>query len=141
MNETLQIALAEIIMRATNATETAIEFMGEQLPDVVNQLLMWKFTMYFIQFLVGFFLIIVALWIVKKMVTMPEKLTDEYHTRYKENFFYDKDGYCTPTIIPGALFTAISAVLGICSLNLTWLQIWIAPKIYLIEYAASLVAK
>lgn len=32
----------------------------------------------------------------------------------------------------------ISAMLTLTSLNLTWLQILIAPKIYLIEYAASL---
>lgn len=38
-------------------------------------------------------------------------------------------------IIPSiALF-----ILGLAYLNIEWLQIWIAPKLYLIEYAADLV--
>lgn len=31
------------------------------------------------------------------------------------------------------------ALMGVLTINLTWLQIWIAPKIWLIEYTANLV--
>jgi hypothetical protein len=32
----------------------------------------------------------------------------------------------------------IMMIVGLCMINVEWLQIWIAPKVWLIEYAAQL---
>jgi hypothetical protein len=37
------------------------------------------------------------------------------------------------------VFMAVPIAAGFGAINLTWLQIWIAPKVWLIEYAAGLV--
>ena len=42
MNEQLQAALAEIITKVSNGADSAVAFLSGQLPDVVQQLLMWK---------------------------------------------------------------------------------------------------
>ena len=43
--------------------------------------------------------------------------------------------------MPFMVFTAFLYVPSLCLINLNWLQIWIAPKVYLLEYMANMVTK
>src|SRR5437773_4823709 len=43
VNQKLQDALADTITKATTVAGEAKDFMVEQLPDVIRQLLLWKF--------------------------------------------------------------------------------------------------
>ena len=116
MTEELQGALTEILKGVLSAKD----FMLAELPEVIQQLLLWKATLSIIWFIAAVAVLICLISQVKKFwaVLLKEGCGAEVFI-----IFY--------LMLPvGAFFIAIA--------NLTWLQIWIAPKVYLIEYAASL---
>lgn len=118
--DTLQASLATIIQKATTGVEAGVNFLSEQMPDVIHQLLMWKLTESL--FLVVSSIIVVVLWIygLKKA---------------KEHNSWDSWGI--PVVMIGGT-ASIGACIMFFIYSLKSLQIWLAPKIYLIEYAANL---
>jgi hypothetical protein len=169
MNDQLQNALVAIINKAGQGVDAGVSFLQAQLPDVIQQLLLWK--------LVASLLVFIALisacaglaWIMMKAYRVGKlrrDLASELHRveRMTERFRYfmrtqtdeeaKKEEDCREqervireqlsalpdigqfTYALGALYLPI--ILGICGWGFTWLQILIAPKLYLIEYAASL---
>lgn len=129
MNEQLQQALASILTKTTQAVESSINFLSEQLPDVVRQLLMWQFTYHLVKFCLGVILCAVGGIVIYKVNQAIQKLMKE--SPHAGNDFL----YVTLSVV-GILFFV---VVYVSCINLTWLKIWLAPKIYLIEYAATLV--
>lgn len=127
MNDQLQTALAAILGKATDAVMAGVSFLQAELPDVVRQLLLWKLVEGIsLGAVAGIFL---AVWgIVGFRVTKRISDASDSWERGWPWFVYGMI-----SIIPvGALSTAfVSNVLNA-------LQIWLAPKIYLIEYAAKL---
>ncbi len=130
MNDELQEALLAIITGTINAASAAKAFLMSELPDVIHQLLLWKAVASGLR--CGLFLVLaiatgVAAWVLlKKAVNYVPK------SRYD-----DGAHLCIPGVICAVVCPVVFFV-GVCT-NFTWLQILIAPKIYLIEYAASLV--
>ena len=129
MNEQLQKVLADIITRVTSGADAAIQFGKEQIPEVLKQLLIWNFTF---SFLIWFSATAI---IVGYIVWM--------FTKFR---WWFKNQRSTATEMDAAI-TVITVVWGIISFimifvfwcNLDWLKIWVAPKLYLLEYAASLI--
>jgi hypothetical protein len=122
MNEELQSALAKII----ETTIQAKDFCLEQAPDLINQLLAWKFAISLIWFVVG--LVIFSFTpILFKMAKDGWSDIDAEWAEFK--------------CICGSTGTFFIPVAGLCLVlnNLAWLQIWIAPKVYLLEYASALI--
>ena len=119
MNEELQKALLSILNSTINAATAAKEFLIAETPEVVRQLLMWKAAeaaVISFALLIGVALVVVPWWKNRKWCL---------HELGPLNFF------------PGfAVFILLFFALGNF---LIMLQIIIAPKIYLLEYAASLV--
>ena len=118
MNEKLQEALAELI----TLTIQGKDFVLEQAPDVITQLLAWNFTVSLIWFIVGglMVLIIAPIW----TATLNGKL---------------RDGDNDPVFaIIYSILAPLTGLLIITS-NMAWLQIAIAPKVYLLEYASGLI--
>jgi hypothetical protein len=114
----------EIYDGAKKVTGKAIDFAVEQIPDVIHQLLMWKFAhslLYFFVFLILTGLLIYATY---KIIII------ENNSKY--------DGAQIFALFSGA--GSIGCFFGVLG-NLTWLKIWIAPKVYLLEYAAELVRR
>jgi hypothetical protein len=122
MNEQLQNVLTDLIVTATAAKD----FVLSELPDVINQLLMWKMIESIIYTFIGVAMLgcIAAYWLVlyKHWDRWKEIGSDP------EFAFFFPGGVATLLLFVGACFV----------INITWLQILIAPKVYLIEYAASL---
>lgn len=120
MNEEAQKILVDLLKKAANGIDSAVAFSQQQIPDVVNQLLVWNaVSSSLIQALclviiIGCVIICIQAW--RKMD--------------------DIDGMMIITMF---CFT-ISAILTVVFFHyFDWLKIWLAPKLYLIEYAASLV--
>lgn len=109
-------ALVEIINRSFSAVDKAVDFAKEQMPDVIYQLLLWKAVW-------SFFIMVVCISIATASIVFAKKLLAE-----------SDDANCL--IIP-IIFVPISGI-ALFSAGFDWLQILIAPKIYLLEYAASL---
>lgn len=145
MNEQAEEALARMIDLAIDGIEGAKSFAEAELPSVVEQLLIWKMLeslipVFFTLVLWGIaaYLLIgtpAALRRAKKAYENGEKWTLMYQQGTTTSILYDIASLGLHRIIPG--FLAI--LIGLITLNFTWLQILVAPKIYLLEYASDLV--
>ena len=123
MNEQLQNALAEIITSALENAEAAKGFVLAELPDVVQQVLAWHFAVSLIWFVLGAVTLAFLAWAwISPRGAYRRCVGDEFGEIF---------------VVAGTLAGLMVGLLGV--LNITWLQIWLAPKVYLIEYAASLV--
>jgi hypothetical protein len=136
VNQKLQDSLADMITKATAVAGDAKDFVIQQMPDIIKQLLMWKFAESLLPMV---FLGIVTLFM-GWMVSRAIKAGDFTDTKEKSYDWIPSNGW------PTAGFGLVKAVIGflffisfLMHLNLEWLQIWIAPKVYLIEYAKSMV--
>ena len=117
MNEQLQLAVNTLIQTSLNAIDKGTTFLSKEIPEVIQQLLLWKAIASFIEFSSGIFLIGGTFaWLIYQY---------KYWTTPIETH---------PLVILN-LFCVIPLIYGISCINLIWLQIWIAPKLYLIEYA------
>ena len=125
MTEKLDNMLAETLQNFLNGLQTAQDFATAQLPDVINQLLTWYFTYYIILAIIAIALFIVQIigsyyWITKVEPKLPSSVQ------------------WAGTVFGVGVGGGVLLIIEILMLNLTWLKIWIAPKIWLIEYTSSL---
>jgi Na+-transporting NADH:ubiquinone oxidoreductase subunit NqrE len=117
MSDKLESVLVDAIQKTQAGIGEAVDFAITQAPDVIQQLLLWKT----IQSLAIFIpLVLIALAFLGWIVWAVKKEKD-----YSEGYAFLTMGFF--------VFSALA-----CN-QLTWLKIWIAPKLYLVEYAASLV--
>ena len=120
---TLPEALAKIIDTAVNGLDAGINFLSTQIPDVIHQLLLynavWSF-MWWLFALIGMIAVISINAYVWTRTGDKEWGNDEARAL----FFFS-------VIVMMPLIATFAC-------NWDWLKIWLAPKIYLIEYAAAL---
>ncbi len=124
MNQALETALTGLITKSVQGVETAGEFLIAEVPEVVQQLLLWYGVSSFITMIFPIVLLIFFLLLFKKAWYGVETWAEPNF----KNLCVIIIGWCS----------FITAIVSICTLNLTWLKIWIAPKIWLLEYAVSL---
>lgn len=115
MNEELKNKASEVLLKMLDMAQSAGEFAVDKAPEIIQQLLIWEFwssLLFGILFLV---LTLLNAWLSKKI------------------FDSDVEPVCIITITAVIIFF-------ICSLyNLsTALKVYIAPDLYLLEYAAKL---
>lgn len=151
--ENLNEALATLINQATAGIDASMGFLQAEIPDVIVQLLMWHGVYNAILAVVGLILLVVipcayfrlAIYITKpypapidhprySSVKMHSKISGQWSTGGS----FEEFNWILLLVVSG-FASVIGATVGLVMLNLTWLQIWIAPKVWLIEYAANLV--
>ncbi|HBK4607569.1 hypothetical protein ACTVM3_07585 [Serratia nematodiphila] len=146
MNEQANKVLAELLQKASAGIDAAVSFSQAQIPDVVHQLLLWNFTRSIVMSILCLISIPFAVWFLKKQFTR-KKIGEfvkfgEKKEQYQWTLVFDSEGGASPAIMILAFFGLLYvSFVGSVLLNMTWLKIWLAPKLYLIEYAASLVGK
>lgn len=140
MNENLQTTLAELINKSIAGTEGAANFLQAEIPDVIHQLLLWRAVYGLIEFLLGIIILCGYVWVGWYIFTVwlntevpgkcrdsePRPRSDEYEPLMVALFY-------------GGVGVIMFFVVQLSLLNLTWLQIWAAPKVWLIEYAVKLI--
>lgn len=100
-------------------------------PDVIQQLLRWKMLESLVQMLGGIFMFGTAIFLVFSV---------KAYAKRNKWLFSDEDSEGA-AVGQGVIYVAVhvfAIVAFICMMSefdLTWLQIWVAPKVYLIEYA------
>ncbi|ECO0025059.1 hypothetical protein ZN88_15495 [Salmonella enterica subsp. enterica serovar Newport] len=129
MNEQWEKVLSSLITKVTTGADAVIQFGSEQLPEILKQLLIWNFTYSLLIWVLSLSVIVgYLLWMgIKWKWWMHNKATTSVST---DNSY--------------SIITFIWSILAFISLimffsNLDWLKIWVAPKLYLLEYAASLI--
>lgn len=150
MNEQLQQALTAILNKTMSGVDAGVSFLSAEIPDVIHQLLMWKLAEACLLLAVFTAVAILGGVAIRKSY-VPVKRHMRGSSLYYGNSGNDleKEGKelmaenagAMPFAIFGLIFGVIA--LFVFAVNGTQkvaviLQIWLAPKIYLIEYAASL---
>ena len=135
MNEELNKALLDVITKVTSGVEGVVAFGQDQIPEVVEQLLLWEMTISLIGFLLGMLSLTIAVF----RGIQGEGLRVKYDKAYKEGPL-SSDGHdflrvCS-YIIP---WCCAIVVFIIIANNLVWIKILVAPKLFLLEYAAKMV--
>lgn len=120
MNETIKTQALAALQQVITDTTTLRDFAVAQAPEVIRELLTWKFTVSLICFATGAILLTLGNWGTKK-------LGDYEYRQTRDRGF---------SVILHLVVTGLG--LGLLSSNLDWLQILIAPRVWLIEYAANL---
>lgn len=119
VNEQAQKVLADLLQKASNGIDSAVSFSQAQIPDVIHQLMIWNavssaLVQIFCVFLItGCYFMAIKAW----------------KTRDGDIIF--------PSWIASVIFIS-GGFIGFFS-NFDWLKIYLAPKLYLIEYAANLI--
>ena len=125
MKEELEQKANQVLLDILNQYDPLKEFVIEQTPMVVQELLVYNFWVSLLSCLV-LPMIALVLWTLSKASGFY---------RYEDSFG-DRVGRWTTIIISVALLVIFTPL--VVGNNLDWLQIWLAPKLYLLEYARGL---
>lgn len=122
-------ALAEVIQRAVQGMDSAVQFLSTEIPDVLHQLLLWKFTESLLYFVFGVLQLVLGSCAVYKWARYCL-------AKYSETRNID---WQAGAIFPSFVAMVVLLIVMVHTVNITWVQILVAPKVYLIEYASRLV--
>jgi hypothetical protein len=125
-------ALANLINKTVEAAQAGGQFLVEQVPDVIRQLLLYKAVESGLLCAFGLTMLVTGitgiLFTRNKFLSKVKGWTDRYGDGYS-------DWACLINVVSVCLILAGAIVTFI---NWDWLEILLAPKLYLIEYATSL---
>ena len=129
MNEQAENVLAELMQRLLNGIDATAEFSQQQIPEILEQLLLWRFSSSAISFIFGLFLAsLTTCLLIKKVIPIAKKEMNKP--------WLERNEVCN-FVLP---FLCICLyVMSFCFISFTWIKIWIAPKLFLLEYGASLI--
>lgn len=121
IQDTANQALQQMLTMAVNGLQGAVDFSKAQIPDVIHQMLVWNMvTSIIIQ--------IVCLIVIVVFVVVAYKFC-KYCDFEEESIWI--------TVIVGLFLIVIPLV--VFGKQFDWLEIWLAPKYYLLQQAASLI--
>ena len=133
-----------MIKSGVNEMKDGVTFLKGEIPHVVEQMIKWYGIESFIYFIIGIVSCFVVMFCIFKIVKKSYKIIDttkkydEGNIKHTEKMNIENKE-CTKLIIyiiTGIMFL----IFGVCQINLSWLKIWIAPKVWLIEYGKTLVS-
>lgn len=130
MNDQLQQALAAILNKTVAGAEAGLSFLGAEIPEVIQQLLIWKAVQSGVYSIAGLILVFATALITHANL----KSTKGF------NLFFDEGEIApwimvTGPVLAGCFFAGFTVAI---KHGLVAVQIYVAPKVFLIEYAASL---
>lgn len=130
MNEALETKASELLVKMIDITvqsvSDVVEFGKQQIPDIINQLLMWKMAESGVWLAFGLIFLIVGMF-----------FSNHYFERLEEL----EGGMGMAVRIIGSFISLLAGSIMIVGNLLDVLYIWLAPKVWLIEYGAELVKK
>ncbi|KAA5952051.1 MULTISPECIES: hypothetical protein [unclassified Pantoea] len=150
MNAQAQKILLDLLQKASDGIDAAVSFSQAQIPDVVHQLLVWNFVHSLVITLIAVATIPPVVLLMRKQFRRigdgvlgdDDCSWNRGKPRYIPTLVWDKRGELSMTIMPAGAVLVIWFMWVVSTLlDLSWLKIWIAPKLYLIEYAATLMGK
>lgn len=134
-------AVASLIEKAVNGIDTAVAFGSAELPEVIRSLLEWKTTVYSIRIVLFTAIVMVLIW----WVVWNHKEYWRQYTAYLAAKDTAKGCWCSCeppadcfwmqlVAVVVAFLCFLVVVINIANL----LQILMAPKVWLLEYAKDL---
>lgn len=139
MNNELQKALAEFVKTATSGLQQGKDFVVAQAPDVIQQLLRWHLWLAVSSCLVDLVGIIVTTLVMKFAVR--KALEEIRKAKAEKNNFADKHiGWIFIGVFSGVFLFTFMCELLFSSLPEA-MKIYLAPKVWLIEWALNQVGR
>jgi len=137
MNETtptIQNTLEKALIKSIDGIEKTgtelIEALYQQAPEVVEQLLMWHGVESLIQCIVAILALAAPFGFYKIVCYIYQKFEIG-----KEK---DQSGFWIPAFLGSVAVTIFTCVCFTSNINIKWVKIWLAPKVYLLEYLAEM---
>jgi hypothetical protein len=127
--------LSQLLTEAIQAGKNAVDFVQAQAPEIVQQLLHWKMAEAITQLTLSVIGLIIAGIAVRSCIDLSKKAIA---APYTEEFSYVIGTFACGLI---AFFCLAFSLNNIREPLQTIIQITVAPKVYLMEYAAHLVGK
>jgi hypothetical protein len=142
MNEQMQQALIKVIEKANSGVDASINFLSDQLPDVVHLLLTWGLLSSIVSCFVCAVVIVSCVFAIKKTLQSIESAKKSKKTNWAYFVYsHSDDGTLEAGSVLALIFSAsaigVSMIVFIAN-TFAALKIVFAPKIWLIEYAATL---
>ena len=142
MKEELQektiTALTDILTSVTEAKD----FVLAELPEVIHQILMWELCSSILDNVVAIVLPIILTVVLLKVWCKPKSGTSNRIWSYYEEsdrYHFKDDDFCLTMFIISGVISIVTLIISLTAINTTFIKIWLAPKLFLIEYAAKLV--
>ena len=118
MNEQLQLAVSTLIQTSLNAIDKGTAFLSNQIPEVIQQLLLWKAIASFIEFSSGIFIIGgIFAWLIYQYKYWTTTIESKWETNKQRVL-----GNNGPLVLLN-LSCVIPLIYGSSCINLIWLQI------------------
>ena len=124
--------LEKVVSEFVDNLNDGVDFASSQIPQVIEQLLLWHTVTGAIGFVIGLVILISSI----RFIVFNVKSYYEEREWVANHCGVLNDGYICSCVLSVMLF--IPGV--IITLNhLYWIQILVAPKLYVLEYASQLV--
>jgi len=129
MTTALQHKLIEVLNTSIKSIQDIKIFTTASLPSIVQQTLNWYKGYYLILFIISIVLIIIGIYIIYNSAT-----------KWKKILFWDKfyDVFDSTNLVFYSPVIAVYTILIVLTFNLQWLQIIIAPKLWILEFISTL---
>jgi hypothetical protein len=109
-----------------------VDWLYTEVPEVVEQFLLWSFAESFIGFLVCFFFIFVYPFVLYKVVK-------HFYDKCEVSEAPDESFFWIPTGVISVVTILVSQLISWDNINLGWLKVWLAPKVYLLETFSNVI--
>jgi len=135
-DEILKGYLVKALEQTGNLIDKSVDIVMQQAPILVQEMLHWYFAYDLIKMIIGMFLFfgVIGMWYYQFSWGVKQS---KMHYEERSKWYEDSD-YGFGRII-FMVMLLIPFVVGFCLMNLDWLKIYIAPRLWLIEYTANLV--
>ncbi len=123
MNELIAEKANTILLNALELMEKGGDFLVGEIPLVIQELLAWNFWESLVCSVLAFVPFVIYGILLKKILPKMD---------------WDEELYIIPLFFGSIVYLCISIGILITHFSLDWLQIAIAPRVWLIEYASTL---
>lgn len=129
-----QQLLVDLLKKAVQGVDAAVTFSQAQIPDVIHQLLVWNAVSSLGCQLLGLFFFLLCWFLIKFYNSSWERRAS--WTRFSDTSESTSSEWDF-RFLPVVVLSGVGCFL--LALNFDWLKIWLAPKLYLVQYAATLI--
>lgn len=130
IQNTLEQALIKSVEGIQKTGTELVEALYQQAPEVVEQLLVWH--------AVESLILCIAAILALALPFIHYKIAKHVYQKLGVAKWSDEAGFWIPTAVSGIIFFVCSLGCFFTNINIKWIKIWLAPKVYLLEYLADM---
>ena len=139
----LEQTVVDVINKSVSSIEKGAEFLAGQLPDIAEQFLKWRLTATAVEACVFIILLLiiwfpVRYWFKRQGEQLKLEIKERNESSRYANEKYNPRDVWSPFIVGSALATLFLGVATLIDI-MQVIKIYMAPKVYLIEWAKDFI--